>query len=64
MIKFTVTWILNGEMIVEATDKETAEQMAQQKLVAAVTDSQVWPQELGAQGIQGAATEITLEAAE
>jgi hypothetical protein len=64
MNKFSVKWILNGEMLIEASDKETAESLAQQQLVATVMNPEHWPQELGAQGIQGAATEISLEAAE
>ena len=35
MNKFSVKWILNGEMLIEASDKETAESLAQQQLVRA-----------------------------
>ena len=64
MQKYSVKWILNGEMLIEAADAQTAERLAQEQLVAAVMNPDAWPQELGAQGIQGAASEITLEAPE
>ena len=64
MQKYSVKWILNGEMLIEAADAQTAERLAQEQLVATVMNPDAWPQELGAQGIQGAASEITLEAAE
>ena len=38
--------------------KEEAENLAQQVLVATLTDADRWPAELGAQGIQGVATEL------
>ena len=63
-MQYSVKWILNGEMLIEASDKETAERLAQEQLVATVVNPDQWPQELGAQGIQGAAYEITSEAAE
>jgi hypothetical protein len=56
MQKFVVKWLVDGEMIVEAPDLETAEQFVQQQLVATITDPDRWPAELGANGIQGAAT--------
>lgn len=56
MQKFVVKWLVDGEMIVEAPDLETAEQFVQQQLVAAITDQDKWPAELGAKGIQGAAS--------
>ena len=64
MQKYSVKWILNGEMLIEAADAQTAERLAQEQLVATVMNPDAWPQELGAQGIRGAASEITLEAAE
>ncbi len=64
MQKYSVKWILNGEMVIEASDAQTAERIAQEQLVATVMNPDHWPQELGAQGIQGAASEISLEAAE
>ncbi len=64
MQKYSVKWILNGEMMIEASDAQTAERIAQEQLVATVMNPDHWPQELGAQGIQGAASEISLEAAE
>jgi hypothetical protein len=64
MQKYSVKWILNGEMVIEASDAQTAERVAQEQLVATVMNPDHWPQELGAQGIQGAASEISLEAAE
>ena len=56
MQKFVVKWLVDGEMVVQAPDLETAEQFVQQQLVAAITDPDRWPAELGANGIQGAAT--------
>ena len=56
MQKFVVKWLVDGEMVVEAPDLETAEQFVQQQLVATITDADRWPAELGANGIQGAAT--------
>jgi len=56
MRKFVVKWLVDGEMVVEAPDLETAEQFVQQQLVATITDPDRWPAELGANGIQGAAT--------
>lgn len=56
MQKFVVKWLLDGEIVVEATDLEAAERIVQQRLVAAVTDPDKWPVELGANGIQGAAS--------
>ena len=64
MQTYLVKWILNGEMTIEATDPQAAERIAQEQLVATVMNPDAWPQELGAQGIQGAASELTLEAAE
>ena len=56
MQKFVVKWLVDGEMVVQAPDLETAEQFVQQQLVATITDADRWPAELGANGIQGAAT--------
>ncbi len=64
MQTYLVKWILNGEMIIEATDAQTAERIAQERLVATITDTNRWPEELGAQGLQGAASEVELQAAE
>ena len=64
MQTYLVKWILNGEMIIEATDAQTAERIAQERLVATITDANRWPEELGAQGLQGAASEVALQAAE
>jgi len=55
-MKYKVEWVINGEVSVEASSKEEAEQVAQQLLVATLTDSSRWPADLGALGIQGAAT--------
>ena len=55
MAKFTVKWIIDGEMTVEALDTEEAERLIQELLVVTITDPQRWPAELGAQGIQGVA---------
>jgi hypothetical protein len=57
-MKYKVEWIINGEVIVDAASKEDAEQAAQQLLVATLTDADRWPAELGALGIQGAASLI------
>jgi hypothetical protein len=64
MQTYLVKWILNGEMTIEATDAQTAERIAQERLVATITDANRWPEELGAQGLQGAASEVELQAAE
>ena len=56
MQKFVVKWLVDGVMVVEAPDLETAEAFVQQQLVATITDPDRWPAELGANGIQGAAT--------
>ena len=56
MQKFVVKWLVDGEMVVEAPDVETAERMVQQQLVLTITDPDKWPVELGANGIQGAAS--------
>jgi len=56
MQKFVVKWLVDGEMIVEAPDLESAERLVQQQLVLTITDPDKWPVELGANGIQGAAT--------
>ena len=58
MAKFTVKWIIDGEMTVEASDSEHAERLVQELLVVTMTDPQRWPEELGAQGIQGVATPV------
>ena len=58
MAKFTVKWIIDGEMTVEAVDTEEAERLVQELLVVTMTDPQRWPAELGAQGIQGVATPV------
>lgn len=57
-MKYSVKWIIEGEMMIEAASKEEAENLAQQVLVATLTDADRWPAELGAQGIQGVATEL------
>lgn len=56
MAKFTVKWIVDGELTVEASDTEHAERLVQELLVVTITDPDRWPVELGAQGIQGVAT--------
>ncbi len=56
MQNFVVKWLVDGEMVVQALDLESAEQFVQQQLVATITDPDRWPAELGANGIQGAAT--------
>ena len=55
-MKYKVEWVINGEVAVEADTKEQAEQLVEQLLVGTLTDADRWPAELGAQGIQGAAT--------
>jgi hypothetical protein len=55
-MKYKVKWIVDGEMSIEATSAEEAEKLVQQMLVATLTDAEKWPAELGAMGIQGAAT--------
>lgn len=56
MAKFTVKWIVDGELVVDASDTEHAERLVQELLVVTITDPDRWPVELGAQGIQGVAT--------
>jgi hypothetical protein len=55
-MKYKVEWIVSGELVIEAATKEQAEQLVEQLLVGTLTDADRWPAELGAQGIQGAAT--------
>ena len=62
MAKFTVKWIIDGEMTVEASDTEEAERLIQELLVVTMTDPQRWPAELGAQGIQGVASPVDNQA--
>ena len=57
-MKYKVEWIINGEVTVEAQSKEQDEQLLEQLLVGTLTDGDRWPAELGAQGIQGAATAL------
>jgi hypothetical protein len=54
MPKFTVKWIIEGEMTVEAEQLETAEEHVHKELVKVLTDPQRWPEALGARSIQGA----------
>ena len=56
MARFNVKWIVDGELTVEATDAQHAEQLVQELLVVTITDPERWPEELGAQGIQGSAS--------
>ena len=56
MQKYVVKWLVDGEMIVEAPDLESAERVVQQQLVLTITNPDKWPAELGANGIQGAAS--------
>ena len=58
-MKFSVKWIVEGEMTIEATTKEEAETAAQQALVVMLREDGRWEAELGAHGIQGTAMEIT-----
>jgi hypothetical protein len=62
MAKFTVKWIVDGELVVEATDSEHAERLVQELLVVTITDPDRWPVELGAQGIQGVANPTEAQA--
>ena len=61
MSKFTVKWIIDGELTIEASDSEHAERLVQELLVVTITDPERWPEELGAQGIQGVATPIDMQ---
>jgi len=61
MAKYNVKWIVDGELIVEATDLENAERLVQELLVVTITDADRWPAELGAQGIQGSASPVDAE---
>ena len=54
MPKFTVKWIIEGEMTVEADAVEAAEEQVHKELVKVLTDPQRWPEALGARSIQGA----------
>lgn len=56
MPKFTVKWIIDGEMTVEADTVEAAEEQVHKELVKVLTDPQRWPEALGARSIQGAGT--------
>lgn len=54
MSKFTVKWIIEGEMTIEADTLEAAEEQVHKELVKVLTDPQRWPEALGARSIQGA----------
>jgi hypothetical protein len=54
MPKFTIKWIIEGEMTVEAEKVEVAEESVHKELVKVLTDPKRWPEELGARSIQGA----------
>lgn len=54
MPKFTVKWIIEGEMTVDADTVEAAEEQVHKELVKVLTDPQCWPEVLGARSIQGA----------
>ena len=54
MSKFTVKWIIEGEMTIEADTVEAAEEQVHKELVKVLTDPQRWPEVLGARSIQGA----------
>ena len=58
MQAFVVKWIIEGEMSVEAEDVAAAEIVAQQSLVAVLSDETRWPADLGAKGIQGTAEKV------
>jgi len=55
MPAYVVKWIINGEMMVEAEDVAAAEIVAEQSLVAVLSDEKKWPATLGVKGIQGVA---------
>lgn len=44
-------------MLIDAEDKQAAEKVLEMELVKLLTDKERWPQQLGAQSIQGAAVE-------
>ena len=54
MPQFTVKWIIEGEMTVEAASLEAAEEAVHKELVAVLTDPARWAEALGARSIQGA----------
>lgn len=54
MPKFTVKWIIEGEMTIDADTVEAAEEQVHKELVKVLTDPQRWPEALGARSIQGA----------
>jgi hypothetical protein len=54
MPKFTVKWIIEGEMNIEADRVEAAEEQVHKELVKVLTDPKRWPEDLGARSIQGA----------
>lgn len=62
MQKYVVKWLVDGEMIVEAPDLESAERVVQQQLVLTITNPDKWPVELGANGIQGSASPVENQA--
>ena len=61
MPAYSVKWIVDGEMIIEAESLEAAESMAQEKLVAILADPNSWPAELGTRGIQGSAQPLSAQ---
>lgn len=54
MTQFTVKWIIEGEMTVEADTVEAAEERVHKELVSVLTNPEKWPEALGARSIQGA----------
>lgn len=54
MSQFTVKWIIEGEMTVEAETVEAAEERVHKELVTVLTNPDKWPEALGARSIQGA----------
>ncbi|MBU3731871.1 MAG: hypothetical protein FGM26_10075 [Beijerinckiaceae bacterium] len=54
MAQFTVKWIIEGEMTVEAETVEAAEERVHKDLVSVLTNPEKWPEVLGARSIQGA----------
>ena len=58
MAQYTVKWIIEGEMVVEADTVEAAEERVHKELVTILTNPEKWPEALGARSIQGAGSPV------
>ena len=55
-MKYTVKWIIDGQIIAEASSKEAAEKSIKLKLESLISNNKKAFEELGATAIQGSAS--------